>query len=525
VATRIKSAITRFSSTRKLTLFTFAGVFGISGLLFLFVTRASTPNVGVEAENATLSGQVAVFEDQTASGGRAIKFGTETPVTFKLFSPAWRGLGAFDAVRTQKSVLSKFTEVFGQDDDFDPVTVKSDGAKAYKYSLGPYVTPEYVPCDYFPPDNPQATCGKKSAVNRETEGYLDPATIPKGPYYDATGNLLGNFAVYAADFRNNILIKPDHTKWLKFLEYLTKQQMHYKNGSTFPWDGLLSDSMGINPAKATCQTAADNTNSGYLVTCPYLVESSKTTYTVAQWLNASRETLKKKRDVLRTSIGADRKMIMNGLGEGARYETYDMMNNLLKDADGPVVDGAMAESIFRNADSKVSQFPAYGEWLKDIEMIEDVERNKITGYWWSKCWDQTKLPKTCLDEGKPELVKQWRRFAIGSFLVAAGSRSYFNWDEDYTDQYNNQQAAEYYDEYGQAIALGAAIGSRQPVPGLTNIWSRAFSKGFVYVNPTTTNVSITLPPGSYKKYDSTQAAVSGIINLPANSSELFIQQI
>jgi len=126
--------------------------------------------------------------------------------------------------------------------------------------------------------------------------------------------------------------------------------------------------------------------------------------------------------------------------------------------------------------------------MQDIRMVQDVERRGLTGFWWTKCWCDG---NTCANEpGAETIVPQWRRFAMGSYLLAAGPHSYFNFDTVKNDQPSN--AAEDFPEYD--VALGAATGPMQEISG-TGVYWRPFSGGIVVVNPTAKSVEGLRPAG------------------------------
>jgi len=64
--------------TRHQRMLVYAGMFAVIGLLLLAVTRATSPFVAVEPENATLTSNASVGSDASASGGRYAQFGEET---------------------------------------------------------------------------------------------------------------------------------------------------------------------------------------------------------------------------------------------------------------------------------------------------------------------------------------------------------------------------------------------------------------------------------------------------------------
>jgi hypothetical protein len=485
-----------FSNQRTKIIIIFGLIFGFLGTGLILYTRAASQSSQLEVESGNLSGNATVVSDSLASGDHAVSFNTENtntgPATFKLHSPAWRGLGEFTATRTLNSVTSTFKELFGHDDDLDPSKIHST-AKAYKYTLGLYVLPQRVPCSIFPPTHEDEP---KCAANNSDPNWLDPSAFAK----DANGK-----AVYPVRFRNNFLIVPDSDAWKADLLKTSETALKYKNTGV-QWDGLFADSMG---------SPLGDLNSEPL---------SYPAYDNARWLVASKTALQVQRTYL-NNIG--KSLMLNGLATGNEYFASTGPTSIF--ADSLLVNGVMSERVFREPISSTTTFKSTASWLKDVEMIEDVERKGLNGYWWSKCWSDEKTVRACRDDADQAAVARWRRYAVGSYLLGAGSKSYFNWDEDY-DYIDTaagdvgEAAAEYYTEYDRAITLGTASASKTLVAGFSNIYKRNFSNGIVYVNPTSIGVTINLPDGSYKKFDTSLPAVSGAVSLSANTAEIFIKQ-
>lgn len=388
--------------------------------------------------------------------------------TFKLFTPGWRGFNI--------SSSDKFSEIFGK---YDPAKVHSINAqaKSYVYTLGPYVTAAQVPCNLILPSQPNySKCGKTP---------LPSSAIAK----DSTGK-----AVYATAFTNNFLIVPNDPAWLNYLASYVPKVIKYNNTSVL-YDGLFSDSMGTSPVVSNYLNAKPiNPNTGNI-------------YTAAEWIAANKVQLAKEKSVL----PAGKTLMLNGLSEGARYWTASF--NSSTRALVPSADGVMAERIFRtNPSSPLNTWPSTSNWLLDVRMIEDVEATyHKNGYWWSKCWSTSS--NSCVSENNPSLLNQWRRFALGSYLLGAGAHSYFNWDTSRDDG----NAAEYNSDYDFVKSIGTATVARAETSSGSGVWKRTFSKGLVIVNSTSAAARVSLG-GTYKVSGATTSITS--LSVPPHSGEL-----
>jgi len=72
-ALSIRESITR---NRRIPALIFVGVFGLVGAFYLAASKAATPVANLQTEAGTLSGNVSVISDSSASGAGAVKFGS-----------------------------------------------------------------------------------------------------------------------------------------------------------------------------------------------------------------------------------------------------------------------------------------------------------------------------------------------------------------------------------------------------------------------------------------------------------------
>jgi hypothetical protein len=324
-----------------------------------------------------------------------------------------------------QDVAQRFTVIFGHLAP-GPFHEGSPQTKCLKYTLGPYTA--------------------KWALER-----LPSEVFAK----DSAGSV-----IKARSWQNWIVV-PDNPKWLEHIAAETRRLMD----SDF--DGLFVDSMGTAPVEGSYLLAkAINPNTGKL-------------YGKADWLAAELKMMK----AIKEAMPRGKLLTLNGLGPGTRYWTEPVEESprvLLDD-----VDGAMSESIWRASGAKLEDWPTPERWMLDARMIQDVDRHGRMGFWWTKCWTDGNTSDT--QPNAARLVPQWRRFALGSYLLAAGPKSYFNFDTRKDDM----NAAESFPEYD--VPLGHAVGSMQQV-GSTGVYARQFSGGMVLVNPTPRPVAVSSLP-------------------------------
>jgi hypothetical protein len=139
-----------------------------------------------------------------------------------------------------------------------------------------------------------------------------------------------------------------------------------------------------------------------------------------------------------------------------------------------------------------TQFLPQAEWEKQVQTLAATTNSKVAVF------AHTKLNPSAsgLDNwGKPVTFWQSFWYAMGSFLLGkqdVPNNAYFYFDYDsLTGSYSQIR---HYDEYDM-LDLGKALGGYTvSVINGTDIYWREFERGYVYVNPTINNVSVSLPP-------------------------------
>ncbi len=438
---------------------------GVGSYLVMF-SRAATPPATTTSTSTTYS---------------AARTGDST---FKLFAPGWRYLGGKPNVPN----VQYFTQIFSGS-PASTLEGLSPGTKVYKYTLGPYVGQKYVPCNLIP----EGTSWKNTSCGKGDSGAPNLPALPKEAVAIGVNT---EFASFANDFDNNILVVPDHPK--------TKENM--KGDAAYRaanFDGILSDSMGEAPL------------SGNYVNNPPRFPGTNRVYTDSEWLTAQKQLLGAKKE----GLGA-KSLIINGLAKGQVYFQPVSAKMLITDK----VDGAMAERIFREPNDKTTEWRPQAQWKQDVDMIVDVQNMNKLGFWWTKCWSMEKRggnpPDTCtLETGNvTERITQVRRHAIASYLLGAGSKSYFNFDQDKLDtvegEPNSSNAAEWYgNDYTKAMQVGLATGNYVAAGG--GMYKRSFSNGIVVVNPTGGAQTLSVGGAKYKDFD--DVTRTGNFSVPANT--------
>jgi hypothetical protein len=238
--------------------------------------------------------------------------------------------------------------------------------------------------------------------------------------------------------------------------YVNKAEL-VRNLMAGGYDGLFVDSLGTAPI-----------DSNYVLT-KAINPNTDNPYTGGEWLAAEVKMVQAAREALPKG----KLLFMNGLGPGTRYSREP-------EASSPRAllaqfDGAMSESIWRTARAPLDEWPSVESWMLDIRMVRDVDRRGLYGFWWTKCGSVVgEKPKD--EETHQNLVPRWRRFALASYLLAAGPKSYFNF---LAGDLKLNDAAQYYPEYD--APLGVANGPMRELG--KRVYYRSFSGGLVIVNP------------------------------------------
>ena len=183
-------------------------------------------------------------------------------------------------------------------------------------------------------------------------------------------------------------------------------------------------------------------------------------------------------------------LLINGLRTGPGYFK----------ATSPLVSGIQAgefEGCFRDASSRISNYPSTTSWLAMVKALEDVQSQGRTALCWTKTW-------TSATDAQ---IKSWHNFALASFLLAnAGSEEFF-----FSGRKSDNGNSWYGDD---KYAIGSPSGTLKSTSG--GAYYRAYSKGMVVVNPTGGSLNVPLgavylTPGGARVSTLSVSAHTGVI--------------
>jgi len=152
----------------------------------------------------------------------------------------------------------------------------------------------------------------------------------------------------------------------------------------------------------------------------------------------------------------------NGISTGKKY--YATTKPLLGG-----LDGGMIELFTKDPSQPPNETEA--DWKKNVDMLVELESQGKTALAETKGCEENQV---CDPSFTTTLRNQWHKFALGTFLLGAGSQSqFFYWYEHTTTS-----PGEYHSWWNANI--GSASGSYAKVG---SIYQRNFSQGKVIVNP------------------------------------------
>jgi hypothetical protein len=217
--------------------------------------------------------------------------------------------------------------------------------------------------------------------------------------------------------------------------------------------------------------------------------ATKAPWTKAEWLRGTATLAARVHD----AVSPAGKLVMgNGLSTGALY--FDRSAPTKQLVTG--MDGGIAEAWMRGSKLSVNGFHDEATWKKDVDLVVDAEKAGKPILTLTKLW--VKATQAQKD--------QWRKYSLASFLLATNGTSYFF----FSDRFGASRTAThpwYRLDLGSPAAAYVKQGS---------VYTRAFTKGRVFVNPTKATVTVALD-GAYTT--PTGARVTSL-KLGPNSGEL-----
>lgn len=250
----------------------------------------------------------------------------------------------------------------------------------------------------------------------------------------------------------NWLMNPNHEGWIANRIQQAQEFLAYSG-----YDGVLMDVMGTAPIDEDYSSGAPiNPATGQV-------------WTKAEWLKTTSALAGRVKAAI-----APKSVFVNGLGSGARYFNPGASSSQLLDG----IDGGHAEAFLRNAGEPIGRYPTLKNWLKEIDMLVDASARGKSVLTQTKVWSG----------GTQQEKDAWHRYALASFLLGAGERTYFTFF--YAREDDPTVALPLW-----ATNVGDPEGGYLARPD--GVYQRNFAHGISLVNPGTQTVTIPLG-GTYR---------------------------
>jgi hypothetical protein len=138
--------------------------------------------------------------------------------------------------------------------------------------------------------------------------------------------------------------------------------------------------------------------------------------------------------------------------------------------------GAQMEDFLRGAFGPVDKFPSAADWVRNIDVIRDMEDKNTVGLFSTKLWVSASDAQ----------VKRWQSYAMASFLMGADGGSYFS----FVRSRNIPGVLNANVPYTMPKQIGDPRGEMTRLAN--GAWTRAFTNGMSVVNPTTSTATVDL---------------------------------
>ena len=139
-------------------------------------------------------------------------------------------------------------------------------------------------------------------------------------------------------------------------------------------------------------------------------------------------------------------------------------------------DAAQMEDFLRGAKSSVSAFPLGDKWVKNVNVVKDIEASGVIGLFSTKVWVNA----------SDAAVRNWQRYSMGTFLMGANGDSYLAFTRS-RDQAGSSMANAPYQLPRQIGRPQAAM-----VKLSSGAYARSFYNGLSLVNPTSGSITVKL---------------------------------
>lgn len=301
------------------------------------------------------------------------------------------------------------------------------------------------------------------AQSFEGEAYPDEWYLK-----DATG------ARVVSDSWGNYLMNPSSDGWIGNRIAVAQEFIAFSG-----YDGVLMDVMGTAPIN-------ENYSSGVAIN-----PATGQAWTKDQWLAATSNLAAQVKAAVAPKI-----VFANGLGSGPRYFNSSASSAQLLSG----IDGGHAEAFLRNAKEPITRYPTAKDWSKEIEMLIDAAARGKTVLTLTKVWA----------EGAQEEKDAWHRYALASYLMGAGEKTYFTFQYAPDDDPTTTRSI-------WSTNVGSPLGTYSELAN--GAYSRIFANGISLVNPTAATVTVPLG-GTYRTLE---GALVTAMTLAPNQGDVLIR--
>lgn len=258
--------------------------------------------------------------------------------------------------------------------------------------------------------------------------------------------------------------------------------------------GVMLDSMGPSTYKGTqCNPATGSA------------------YTEDAWMSLVRSIGD---EAISRRPGADYMVMGNGLTNGASYYSSSHPSSALM----AHVNAAWAENWLHSNYSGPTNFHSEADWEKDVNMAIDVQvaRNK----WFLgtvNCCNDTAGSGTCSFADAD--YERWQRYGIATWFISNRGKSLYQFVSKITVKPWRTDHEYMHLDLGTPIDTPAAGANIAKTAGIRR---RRYAGGVVYVNPTTSPVTITMDRDYTDPISLTSHASGSTISLQANRGIIFV---